>query len=168
MKLISTTGVIASKNNCPAAGQFLYSSCATVTAVDAAGISWSVGAPAQVYTNGNCGTNVMVGSPINGECSFPPNGWAVSYYPLYLTVDPIYWSHPSNPLAGQLAYAGGQFLYTYGITTYTNYPETYSTGWVRTDQELLHEVTGMDGWRIQIRFTAWNNYYSSVEDDLTP
>jgi hypothetical protein len=169
LKLISTSGVIASKNNCPAAGQFLYDTCHYgVNAVDAAGVTWSVGAPAQVYTNGNCGTFVTVGPPLEGQCGFPPIGWSIIWTPQYITVDPIYWSHPDNPQAGQLAYAGGQFLYTSSNTYYTNYPDTYTAGWIRTDQELLHEVEGVDGWRLQIRFLASTYGYSAVEDDLTP
>ena len=168
MKLISTSGVIASKNNCPTAGQFLYSTCSSVQAQDATGTWWEVGVPAQAFTDGNCGFYLTVGQPSYGQCSFPPSGWSVSYQPNYITVDPIYWSHPSNPQAGQLAYAGGQFIYSSSNTYVTNWPETYTAGWVRTDNELLHEVTGIDGWRIQIRFTQWNNYYSAIEDDLTP
>ena len=168
MKLISTSGVIASKNNCPTAGQFLYSTCSTAQAQDASGTWWEVGVPAQAFTDGNCGVNLTVNGPTEGSCSFPPSGWVVYYNPSYLTVDPIYWSHPNNPLAGQLAYAGGQYVYSYSTTYVTNYPDTYSTGWNRNDQELLQEITGLDGWRIQIRFTQSNNYYSAIEDDLTP
>jgi hypothetical protein len=168
LKLISTTGVIASKNNCPAAGQFLFSTCSNVTAVDASGTSWEVGAPAQAFTDGNCGYTLTVGQPNYGECGFPPSGWSVNYQPSYITVDPIYWSHPNNPQAGQLAYAGGQFVYSSSNTYVTNWPETYTAGWARSDNELLYEVTGIDGWRIQIRFTQFNNWYSAIEDDLTP
>lgn len=168
MKLISTSGVIASKNNCPTAGQFMYSTCATVTATDASGTSWEVGAPAQAFTDGNCGVNLSIGSPTEGQCSFPPSGWVTQYSQSTLTVDPIYWTHPNNPQAGQLAYSGGTFVYHSSFTYITNWPETYSGGWVRNDNELLHEVTGIDGWRIQIRFTQFNNWYSAIEDDITP
>lgn len=168
MKLISTSGVIASKNNCPTAGQFLYSTCTTIQAQDAGGTLWEVGVPAHAFTDGNCGVNLMVGSPTEGQCGFPPSGWSVSYTPSYLNVDPIYWTHPNNPQAGQLAYAGGAFVYSASNTYVTNWPETYIAGWTRSDQDLLIEVTGIDGWRLQIRYTQWNNWYEAVEDDLTP
>lgn len=168
MKLISTSGVIASKNNCPTAGQFLYDTCEPVFAYDASGTQWAVSAPAQAFTDGNCGVSLTVGSPIEGQCGFPPSGWSVSYTPSYLTVEPVYWTHPNNPQVNQLAYAGGQFVYMSSNTYVTSWPETYNTGWTRNDQDLLHEVTGVDGWRIQIRFTQWNNWYEVVEDDLTP
>jgi hypothetical protein len=168
LKLISTSGVIASKNNCPAAGQFMYNTCEPVDATDASGTSWPVSAPAQAFTNGNCGYTLTVGQPTYGECGFPPSGWSVSWQPSYLTVDPIYWSHPSNPQAGQLAYAGGQFVYSSSNTYVTNWPETYIAGYQKLDGEVFTEITGVDGWRLRITFSAWNNWYEAIEDDLTP
>lgn len=168
MKLISTTGVIASKNNCPAAGQFVYGTCATVTATDASGTSWEVGAPAQAFTDGNCGYTISAGSPVEGQCNFPPSGWVTQYSQSQITVDPIYWSHPSNPQCLELAYAGGVFTYQNSFTYYTNYPDTYSGGFQMQDMTVMHEVTGIDGWRLQIVFMSANNWYSAVENDLTP
>jgi len=168
LKLISTTGVIASKNNCPAAGGFISSSCATVSATDAGGTIWQVGAPSQIFHDGQCSSYESIGSPIYGQCGFPPNGWVTYYQASTLTVDPVYWSHPSNPQANTLAYAGGVFTYYSTFNYYTNYPDTYSGGYQMQDNELLHEVIGLDGWRLQIRYQQWNNGYSTIEDDLTP
>jgi hypothetical protein len=166
-KLFSIAG-IASKNNCPMAGQFAYNTCTYTQAQDAAGSLWEAGTPAQAFTDGNCGYTLTVGQPTYGECGFPPSGWAVDYQPSYVSVDPIYWTHPNNPQAGQLAYAGGQFVYTYGITYVTTWPETYSTGASLNDGDLFLEITGIDGWILRITYSAFNNGYNAVEDDLTP
>ena len=170
MKLISTSGVIASKNNCPTAGQFLYSTCQGGVQVQDAGGTWhEVSVPAQAFTDGNCGVSISSsGTPVYGQCGFPPNGWYTYYQASTLTVDPIYWSHPNNPQAGQLAYAGGVFTYYYSFTYYTSYPDTYSGGYQTPDGQILTEVTGIDGWRLVITYQQWNNGYSAVEDDLTP
>ncbi len=166
-KLFSIAG-IASKNNCPMAGQFAYSTCTTTQAQDAAGSVWDVGVPAQAFTDGNCGYTLTVGQPTYGECGFPPNGWSVSYNPSYVYVDPIYWSHPNNPQAGQLAFAGGSFVVSYSNTYVTSWPDTYTAGYQKMDGETITEITGIDGWRLVIAYSAFNNYYTAVEDDLTP
>jgi hypothetical protein len=36
------------------------------------------------------------------------------------------------------------------------------------DGELFQEITGIDGWRLRITYSASNNWYNAVEDDLTP
>lgn len=137
--------------------------------MDAGGTIWQVGAPAQVFTNGNCGTSeIQLAAPTEGQCSFPPSGWVTQYSTSTLSVDPIYWSHPSNPLANTLAYAGGSFVYNSSSEIITNYPDTYYSNSALNDNELLHEVIGLDGWRLQIRYQQWNNGYSAVEDDLDP
>lgn len=170
MRLICTSGIVGSGNQgCPPFGTFISQQCVYGSTTDNAGIEWSgYYFLASTFANGSCGTYTNIQQPTNDVCGFPPSGWSISYQPSYLTVDPIYWSHPNNPQANQLAYAGGQFVYSYSNTYVTNWPETTTAGWTRSDNDLLLEVQGIDGWRLQIRYQQWNNGYSAVEDDLTP
>ena len=169
MKLISTTGVIASKSNCPTAGESLGTSCSvyTVPAVDASGTVWQVSVELHTYTDGNCGTYSESGHPEHGVCGFPPYGWATEFSPQYIYIPDIAWSHPANPQVGQTAHPPTQYLESYGITTVTGWPQTYQTGWQLSVGQEITTVYGQDGWRLIIYYSG-NGQWSATENDLTP
>jgi hypothetical protein len=169
-KLLSIAGIVGHNNqSCPPAGTFISQQCVFGTATDNANVEWSgYYFLSTTFANGSCGTYTNQSAYDYGVCGFPPNGWSISYQPTYIWVDPIYWGHPNNPQCLQLAFAGGQFVVSSSNTYVSNWPETYTAGFSRSDGDLLQEITGVDGWRLRITYSAWNNGYNAVEDDLTP
>jgi hypothetical protein len=168
-ELFSIGGVLSKPQGCLPFGTFISQQCVFGTATDNANVEWSgYYFRATTFADGNCGTYTNTEGYDYGVCNFPPNGWSISYNPTYIWVDPIYWSHPNNPQCLQLAFAGGQFVVSSSNTYVSNWPETYTAGFSRSDGDLLQEITGVDGWRLRITYSAWNNGYNAVEDDLTP
>ncbi len=170
-KLLSISGISASgQSGCPAAGTVLNSYCGTTTAIDAAGVTHTVGVTEYEKANGSCGSYIEQDSPILGVCGHPPYGWAYTYYPNYVWVDDIYWSHPSNPQYGQLAHSGQNYVINYGVDFYTTYPDFYSTGAtiLYDGSQIGNDINGVDGWRLRIFFEFDGTTYTTIEDDLTP
>lgn len=167
LKFFSIAGIANQNQNCPTAGTILSESCASVQATDIAGTSHQTGVKEYTIANGNCGTYTTQDQPVEGVCGHPPNGWAISYSPQYLTVPDIYWNHPQNPDYGQLAHPQQNYLELYSITYYTSYPDTYSTGWQRSYGEVLAHIYGQDGWTLTITYQGMSSY-NYIEHDLTP
>ncbi len=169
-KLLSISGISASGQGCPAYGTYLGESCTTAQATDASGAVHTVGVRQYVFANGSCGEIYQVEQPQFGVCDFPPYGWAYGYYPNYVWVGDIYWSHPSNPQYGQLAHSGQNYVVNYGIDFYTTYPDYYSTGAtvLYDGSQIGNDINGVDGWRLRIFFQFDGTTYTTIEDDLTP
>lgn len=166
-KFFSIAGIAHSSSGCPQAGTVLSESCIQVTAQDVSGAYHQTYVKESTVANGSCGTYTTQDPLVEGVCGHPPNGWAISYLPQYFTVTDIYWSHPQNPLYGQLAHPQQDYLKSYGITYYTTYPETYSTGWQISNDTIVATIDGVDGWKLYVKWEG-NDQWSSWEDDLTP
>lgn len=166
-KFFSIAGIAHSSSGCPQAGTVLSESCIQVNAEDISGAYHQTYAKSQEIANGSCGSYIINHQVEDGVCGHPPHGWAVSYEPQYFTVPNLYWSHPQNPLNGQLAHPEQNYLKSYGITYYTSYPETYSTGWQLSNDTIVATIEGVDGWRLYVIWEG-NEQWRSTEDDLTP
>lgn len=166
-KFFSIAGIAHSSSGCPQAGTVLSESCVTVFAQDVSGTNQQTFVKEYTVANGSCGTYTIQDPLVEGVCGHPPSGWAISYSPQSITVPDIYWNHPQNPSYGQLAHPQQDYLESYGITYYTSYPDTYSTGWQRSNGEILAQIDGQDGWKLTITYTGMSTY-SYIEDDLTP